>query len=308
MPAPAPRLIEPSAQDIDGLIALSQSAHWNQNRDDWLWMLRHGRTRAIVVQEQLVASTLVLPWNPPSTAKPLASTLSSLAWISMVLVLPEHRGKGYATQLLREALVWLAEPGQRHLTPMLDATPAGHPVYLKLGFRDLWPFTRWERSANRDDQERSANSTVLNLASLSSDHPHHAAMIALDRMAFGADREPLLNDLVRRAPHLALAVRDSDTLKGFVLARPGRRATQLGPLVAHDENTAITLAKHALSCIDGQVFIDVPDAQQGLASWLHQQGLTVQRAFTRMALNPTPHPEPIGYPAAIFAVAGPELG
>jgi GNAT superfamily N-acetyltransferase len=303
-----PRLIEPSERDVDGLIALSQSARWNQNRDDWLWMLRHGRTRALVVQEQLVASTLVLPWKPPSNAKPLASTPESLAWISMVLVLPEHRGKGYATQLLREALGWLAEPGQQHLTPMLDATPAGHPVYLKLGFRDLWAFTRWERSANCDDREWSVSSTVLNLASLPSDHPHHAAMIALDRTAFGADREPLLNDLLRRAPQLALAVCDRDTLKGFVLARPGRRATQLGPLVAQDEDTAITLAKHALSSIDGPVFVDVPDAQQGLASWLHQQGLTVQRAFTRMALNPTPGSEPIGYPSAIFAVAGPELG
>jgi len=76
----------------------------------------------------LAASTLVLPYG------------SEFAWISMVLVLPEHRRHGHATRLLRAAIDELQGRG---LTPVLDATPAGREVYLQEGLRDTWGFQRY---------------------------------------------------------------------------------------------------------------------------------------------------------------------
>jgi ribosomal protein S18 acetylase RimI-like enzyme len=240
-------------------------------------------------------------------SKPVA-TQPSLAWISMVLVLPEHRGKGYATQLLRESLEWLAEPDQRHLTPLLDATPAGHPVYLKLGFRDQWGFTRWERRPHLGKHPAPATESIVAIADWGINDPDRASVLALDQMAFGADRQQLLDDLVRRAPQLALALRSHDTTRGFLMARPGRQATQLGPLVAHDAETAIALADCALSQIEGPVFLDVPDARRDMEPWLDRYGFTRQRSFTRMALIHPGTAIPRSNPPAIFAVAGPELG
>ena len=75
----------------------------------------------------LIASTLVLPYE-------------HFAWISMVLVLPEHRRRGYASRLLRLAIADLEHRGQ---TPVLDATPAGRAVYREEGFRDTWTFKRF---------------------------------------------------------------------------------------------------------------------------------------------------------------------
>ena len=79
----------------------------------------------------LAASTLVLPYQ-------------TFAWISMVLVLPEHRRKG--THLLRVAL---ADLRNRALTPILDATPAGREVYRQEGFRDTWTFKRLQKKGVR---------------------------------------------------------------------------------------------------------------------------------------------------------------
>ena len=92
------------------------------------------------------------------------------------------------------------------------------------------------------------------------------------------------------------------------MARPGRQATQLGPLVAHDAETAIALADCALSRIEGPVFLDVPDARRDIEPWLDRHGFTRQRPFTRMALIYPGTAIPHNQRCAIVAVAGPELG
>ena len=77
-------------------------------------MLALGRGWGISLDDgTLVASTLVLPYG-------------GFAWISMVLVMPEHRRKGHASRLLRIALDDLRAS---RLKPILDATPAGREVY-----------------------------------------------------------------------------------------------------------------------------------------------------------------------------------
>ncbi|MFN7642800.1 MAG: GNAT family N-acetyltransferase [Burkholderiales bacterium] len=64
----------------------------------------------------------------------------------MVRVLPQCRGRGHASRLLREALGWLSARG---LLPVLDATPAGHPVYRREGFVDAWRLARHARAGSR---------------------------------------------------------------------------------------------------------------------------------------------------------------
>ena len=80
---------------LEGALRLTRSANWNQDADDWRMMLALGRAWGITEGDgTLAASTLVLPYD-------------GFAWVSMVLVLPEHRRKGYASQLLRTAIAWL---------------------------------------------------------------------------------------------------------------------------------------------------------------------------------------------------------
>ena len=349
MPEPTAELVEPTRADIDGLLALSSASNWNQNPDDWLWMLEHGRTRALRVDGRLIASTLVLPWSndpidsgasalaaapappaemkdtepgPHSASAEMGSTKrppASLAWISMVLVLPEHRGQGHARTLLRESLAWLRQPSQGHLLALLDATPAGRPVYLREGFTDLWGFSRWERrSESASVPRRLPPDRSVSLSGPSVTASMLNAVLGLDRIAFGASRARLIEDLIRRAPALARADLVDGDLRGFILARPGRVATQIGPLIARDRHSAETLLDQTLSTVSGPTFIDVPDNRSELAALLTAQGFTRQRPFTRMVLDPASPsrpapverdtPELAGNRALIWAVAGPELG
>jgi GNAT superfamily N-acetyltransferase len=271
--------------DLAGCVALSRSANWNQNEADWRLMLELGHGWGVFAADgTLAASTLVLPYG------------GRFAWVSMVLVLPAQRRKGYARKLLRVALGDLLRRG---LTPILDATPAGREVYVQQGFRDAWTFSRLQLSA----PPVPANGKVDGVRPFAdSDWP---AVRALDVPAFGASREPLLRALAARLPAAALVCERAGRMVGYLLGRDGREAHQLGPLVAEDEKAAWALLAGALERVAPPLYVDVVAHAPGLRRWLEARGFVLQRPFTRMVHGA--HPAP-GDPRTLFLVAGPELG
>src|SRR6266508_3108501 len=118
-----------SAADAEGALSLSVEAGWNQTAADWRFMLKQGS--GIGVRDttgRWVASALTLPLG------------GTLCWVSMVLVTRGWRRRGIGTHLLTRCIGALRDAGA---VPGLDATELGRPVYLPLGFRDLYGVTRW---------------------------------------------------------------------------------------------------------------------------------------------------------------------
>jgi GNAT superfamily N-acetyltransferase len=261
-----------------GCMALVRSASWNQNEADWRRMLEAGRGWGISLADgTLAASTLVLPYG-------------DFAWISMVLVLPQQRGKGYASRLLRTAIAYLED---RDLTPILDATPAGRAVYLQEGFSDRWGFKRYVANAEAVDFDDVAAVRPIR----DSDWPR---ILELDEQAFGASREALLRSFYARRPQAAWLIEG----RGHVFGREGREAQQIGPLVARDTPAAAALLAVALRNTKGRAYLDVAD-HSPLRSLVERSGFSAQRPFTRMVRGATPAP---GDRGLVHLVAGPELG
>lgn len=270
---------------LEGALRLTRSANWNQDADDWRMMLALGRAWGITEGDgTLAASTLVLPYD-------------GFAWVSMVLVLPEHRRKGYASQLLRTAIAWLQE---RRLTPLLDATPAGHAVYIQEGFVDTWGFARYALPGAFTAPP--ARTEVVVRALDAKDWP---VIATLDAPAFGASREGLLRTLATRLPAAALVAERDGTIVGYLLGREGHEARQLGPLVATHPGAAQALLSEALQRVRGPVYLDLVDRESGLRAWLESGGFAFQRPFTRMVHGATRAP---GDESRVVLAAGPELG
>jgi GNAT superfamily N-acetyltransferase len=265
-------------QHLAGCMALSAAAAWNQSEADWRLMLEIGHGWGIsLAGGKLAASTLVLPYG-------------GFAWVSMVLVHPAHRWKGYATRLLRTAI---SDLERRGLTPILDATPAGQTVYRQEGFEDRWGFTRFflEKRTTKSEVE----GTVRQLEPSDWD-----LVLKMDGEAFGASRERLLRALHRRLPQAALVVEG----EGFVFGRDGREARQIGPLVALDAAAARALLTHALAAVEPPLYIDLAE-HAPLRPLLEARGFAFQRPFTRMVRGVARAP---GKRELTFLVAGPELG
>jgi GNAT superfamily N-acetyltransferase len=294
-----PRLVPLDPSRLDALMALSVAAQWNQNEADWRGMLARGRGWGVWAmnaegRDELAASTVVLPYE------------DRFAWISMVLVLPAWRGRGFARRLLEVALDDLARRG---LTPVLDATPAGHPVYVRQGFVDSWGFARWRRPAGMLDSAPAMAPHDATLRPLRDDD--WPAIVALDAPAFGASRLPLLRGLAARLPAVAWVAAEGARLRGIVFGREGRTASQIGPLVAEDGDTARGLLQAALHSMvavgEGRlptVVVDLRDDQPAIRSWLQALGFAPERPFTRMVRGAAAP----GDPRRVVLVAGPELG
>jgi ribosomal protein S18 acetylase RimI-like enzyme len=280
-----------TSSDLAGALRLSASAQWNQNTDDWSMMLTLGQGWGIEApdargQLELAASVVVLPYG------------EHFAWTSMVLVLPEHRRRGFAQRLLRHALAHLQAQGR---AAVLDATPAGHAVYVQEGFADTWSFARYRREPGAPLQARPAG-----LATRPLDEADWPAIDALDRLAFGASRLPLLRRLAQRLPSAARVLEQEGRVRGYVLGRDGREAMHIGPLLAWDSDAGPLLLHDALqAATDQPVYIDLLDRRLDLLPWLQSQGFAFQRPFTRMVHGTNQAP---GDPAAIVLAAGPELG
>jgi len=284
----APELLTPA--DAPACQPLSDEAGWNQVRADWAMMLAHGHAPGVREDGRPVASALALPMG------------GRIGWISMVLVTAAKRRQGIAQRLVGECIDWLEAQG---MAPHLDATPAGQPLYTRMGFEGICGLTRMigdggagrgvaadggARNGEVPEQVRDAGGADAEW------------IAALDAEAFGADRGHVIRDLLSRPGALAL-VRPDRT--GVLLTRAGRTATQIGPVIAPDADAAIALIEAALARVSGPVMIDCFDDHPAIRAALEARGFTVQRPFLRMARGMTTQS---GRPDRMFAAAGPELG
>ncbi|UYV36818.1 hypothetical protein N4R57_17780 [Rhodobacteraceae bacterium D3-12] len=257
---------------------LSDEAGWNQTPDDWDMLLRAGQGFAIRDRGGVPRATVV--------ALPMGE---SFGWISMVLVTGALRQRGHAKRLMGIAIAWLEGQG---LTPVLDATPAGQPLYELLDFKGGLRLRRMSGEGGGRAETEGLRAAMAKDAEW---------VEALDRAVFGGERGAILRDLMGRDGAVSIV---SEAEDGFVLSRKGRNATQIGPVVAGDQATATRLLQAALAAIEGRVFVDAV-VGQGLDLVLERDGFKEQRPFLRMARGDGMN---MDTPARYFAAAGPELG
>jgi GNAT superfamily N-acetyltransferase len=277
-------------EDIPAGLRLCRASHWNQVARDWelfLAMSPEGCRVAVDERGEVIGSVATVTYG------------EALSWVAMVLVDPARRGEGIGTRLLEEALRLLdGSP-----TVRLDATPAGHSVYLRVGFREEYRLQRLQRfgQPRRDDGMCGDEPDATPLRQM--EEADLEEVFALDLSVFGADRQRLLEAFRRGAPEYAW-VAGREPIEGYLLGRHGHNFEHMGPLVARDESTARRLVGGCLAAHAERPFIlDAPPHRSWLA-WLESCRFTPQRPFIRMYRGQQCHNEQLD---CIFAMAGAEF-
>jgi GNAT superfamily N-acetyltransferase len=260
-----------TTDDIPAAIRLKDAASWNQTELDWynLIGLSPEGCFGIEVDGALVATTTAVCFGP------------ELAWIGMVLTHPDHRGRGLARALMERALAWL---DGRVDWIKLDATDMGRPLYRKLGFEDECPIERW-----------AADPPRWSGGSLKPGKPDDA----MDRTAFGADRDQLL---------ATLATNDfMSTVEGYAMGRPGSKAAYFGPCVARTPEMARVLANWYMNrCGKKPVYWDLLPENRAAVKIAQDCGFQPLRKLMRMA---RPGKQPFAHDdSLVYAIAGFEFG
>ncbi len=233
--------------DLAAAMRLSMSAGWNQNEADWVRVFRIASCFCVESDDgEVVSSASVVTYGG-----------SALAWIGMVLTLPEHRGRGHASTLMQTAIDHALGSGVECIK--LDATEAGAPVYRKFGFADECVVERWR------------GPSLAGVDPGGGGEPDWT----LDFEAFGADRRALLESF----PEACV-----DPRGGHAMRRPGRAASHFGPCVARDAETARSLAEWAVSSVDrSEFFWDLFGEHYAAKQLAHSLGFTPARRLLRMS-------------------------
>jgi RimJ/RimL family protein N-acetyltransferase len=242
--------------DIPSALDLCRTAGWNQLHQDWSRIIQHEPKGCFVAEfdDQLVGTVTTTRYG------------TDLAWIGMMLVHQEFRRRGIATDLINASLDYLGKQQVRCIK--LDATPAGHGVYERIGFQSEWSFHRWTRDA-LPSNEKTEDDRGHHSESLTASH------LNLDRMAFGDDRSLWLERLSRES---YLCQRPD----GFGMLRRGYLANYLGPLVAGNNDVAREIVAELLDQSAGTVFWDVPQMNRDATEIASSLGFQTVRDLTRM--------------------------
>ncbi len=278
------------ASDVPGACNLSRLAGWNQTEADWRGYLAFepGGCLAALADGLLVGTATCVRYG------------QAMGWIGMVLVHPEHRRLGLGRELLQRTIRYLKGKGTRSIR--LDATAAGRKVYVPLGFRDDFEVTRFEGVGPAVTAKPPAPS--LDVQPLVAADMRQVA--ELDARAFGVDRAFVLAALAGRDPALCFVAKGSGVVAGFLVARQGREAIQLGPMVASTSSAAEGLFGAFYRAARGRtLFMDLPMPNRAGAEIIERHGFKVQRSFTRMTLG---EDGPAGEVDLVYGTSGAEKG
>jgi len=270
--------------DIPAGMRLKEIAGWNQTPADWERFLSASPEGCFVIEAEgrIVGTATTINYE------------GRFAWIGMVLVDPDYRGRGIGTRLLEKAIDYL--DGSVVPTLKLDATPQGKPIYKKLGFTEEYEVERWVL-------RRSPGAKTSEPPGPLSDFE---GILKWDRVVFGADRSRLLSSIDRESRDFTLTAEGRGSLAGYAAGRRGSLADHLGPWVARDEASARELLDEFLRrSARGTLFVDCMKSSPFARELLASRGFELSRPLTRMFRGPNTHP---GRPELVCAILGPEFG
>jgi len=245
------------ATDMEAAQRLTLALKWPHRLDDWQFVQALGS--GFVIESKSTDSTL------PSIAG------SGLLWrygtshaaLGMVIVANALQGLGLGRQLMERLL---AEAGERSV--LLNATPAGQPLYEKLGFVATGKLHQHQGSIFQTPLVALPAGVRIRPLGVN-DTPR---LLALDQRASGMDRSAVITALMEVSEGIAIAG-DSGML-GFALVRRFGHGRAIGPVVAPDADHAKALISHWINTYSGTFMrVDVPD-HAGLSEWLSDIGLT----------------------------------
>lgn len=255
--------------DLPAAHALSQALRWPHRLEDWQFVLRLG-AGFVAEQDGTVIGT-ALCWQQQEQH----------GTVGMIIVSAQHQGKGIGRELMHRVLEQL---GGR--CTQLIATPAGRPLYERLGFEATGTICQHHGTLAGFPAIQPAAGDSVRLA----EPGDLAAIIGLADRATGMSRGDVLKQLVAVAEGAVLE-RDGQ-LAGFALLRRFGRGQVIGPVVAPDTDSAKALIAHwSDACAGAFVRLDV-SGDSGLGDWLAQAGLAQVDSGVAMSRNGVPETDP----------------
>jgi ribosomal protein S18 acetylase RimI-like enzyme len=256
------RLRPLTPDDAQALTAIAVERGWRPHTEAWRVALALGAARGFEEPGGgLAAAALLVPHGGRCA-------------VLSVLVSPRHSGTGLGRRVAEAALA-----GAGPLEVEIHAPPGGVPFAARLGFRPVGSSTRF--GGRPVGAPRPGGSATLRPVG-GTDFP---ALVAVDEVAFGALRRPLLEALFPMATRACLAIGGGRTV-GYGIAWAEGEQLAVGPVVAEEDATGAAMVAWLAGTGDSEVRIDVPLERGATASIALAAGLAPLGRITRLVRGP----------------------
>ena len=240
--------------DLKGCAAISLDRRWWPERDKWALLLDAAEGWGIDAPDgQGLAGTVILTrWG------------SDCAAIGMMITATRYGGQGLGRALMQHAL----DAAGAGTAVSLYATGPGRPLYEKLGFKPVRrsiAFRGQFRAGSHASKSGKGEVRVVTEADL-------PAILALDRAAYGADRERMLTRLPAFARRFVV-LEGGDGIVGYAAAWRTEPHMVIGPLMAQDDEAARVLITDLAAHSTVPVRLDLDPERSELVGWLRGRGL-----------------------------------
>lgn len=274
--------------DLDQALGLSKAEKWNQTEKEWELLIGNSSNLcyAAVTGSRVVGTATAINYG------------NEISWIGMVIVHKEFRGQKISNLLLNK----LFENSGNYIALKLDATPAGQPVYQKLGFKNEYNIFRLTSTSTLRTEPALEPGVSVERGTIKNINE----IAEYDKLIFGSNRKQLIEFLIKNFPDKAWLLRFNGKINGISLGRLGSRFHHIGPVLTTNSNFARVLISKSLEGLKNlPVVVDIPEDKTELLNWLITIGFTKQRYFVRMYRNENNYP---GIPENQFLICGPEFG
>ena len=203
-----------SMTDLDAVMALVAAVGWPHRRADVAGLIELGRGRLARAGDGRTLG-VGLWWPFGDTA----------ARLGLVVVSPDSQGLGIGRRLMERLLT------DAPRSVMLLATPAGRPLYERLGFVEVGAVCQHqgEYRGGRPADPRIREATSED----------RSAVLCLDAAAFGVPRPAVLEHLMAVGRTFVLI--ENGGVIGYAIERAFGHGSVVGPVVAATEPEAIAL-------------------------------------------------------------------
>lgn len=254
------------AGDLPTAHALSQAVRWPHRLEDWQFVHRLGTGFVAECDGAVVGTALCWAYG------------SDHGSLGMVIVSPDLQGKGVGRELMKRVLDEL--DGR---TTMLIATPAGRPLYERLGFVAVGDVHQHQGTVFEPVMAVPPTGERIRPMG-ASDGPRLARLAS---RALGMPRATVLDAL--RAAADGVVLDSGGEPVGFAFCRRFGRGYAIGPVVGPDPERAKALIAHWVGVRAGAfVRIDVHGGSD-LSPWLADMGLTEVDNGVTMVRGTPPH-------------------
>jgi len=272
-------MVELGAADVLELAALPSSVGWHDTVEDWRVITACARVFGHRDGERLLSCGALVDFG-------------EVAWVAKMVVRPEAQRRGLGAAVLERVL----GAARADAVVGLVATAMGAPVYARAGFVEVGRVCKM-----MTPEGLGPGPGPRGVAALAG---QEAAVRAIDRAVFGADRGRMLGPRMAQARR-GVVVRVGAAVVGWGLAVAQRELTVIGPVHAPDAEVALALVGALAEGAPGRLRIDVPAEHAGLVAALAARGFLEVDRQAVMTLDARALP---GQRARLFALASQAFG